>query len=59
LAASCRHQPGAKHRAWAVLAVFALNAVFNSFLGEELLFRGVLHPKMSAVTSRARRALGT
>jgi hypothetical protein len=30
--------------AWAVLALFALNALFNSVLGEELLFRGVLLP---------------
>jgi membrane protease YdiL (CAAX protease family) len=38
--------------AWAVLTLFALNAMFNSFLGEELLFRGVLLPKMSAVFGR-------
>jgi membrane protease YdiL (CAAX protease family) len=38
--------------AWAVLALFALNAVFNSILGEELLFRGVLLPRMSAVFGR-------
>jgi len=38
--------------AWAVLALFALNAVFNSFLGEELLFRGVLLPRMSGVFGR-------
>jgi membrane protease YdiL (CAAX protease family) len=38
--------------AWAVLALFALNAVFNSVLGEELLFRGVLLPKMNAAFGR-------
>jgi uncharacterized protein len=38
--------------AWAVLALFALNALFNSVLGEELLFRGVLLPRMNAVFGR-------
>ena len=38
--------------AWAVLAVFAVNAALNAFLGEELLFRGVLLPRMSAVFGR-------
>ncbi len=38
--------------AWGVLALFALNAVFNTFLGEELLFRGVLLPKMNGVFGR-------
>jgi membrane protease YdiL (CAAX protease family) len=38
--------------AWGVLALFAVNAVFNTFLGEELLFRGVLLPKMNAVFGR-------
>lgn len=38
--------------AWGVLAVFALNAVFNTILGEEFLFRGVLLPKMNAVFGR-------
>ena len=37
--------------AWGVLAMFAVNAVFNA-LGEELLFRGVLLPKMGAVFGR-------
>jgi membrane protease YdiL (CAAX protease family) len=32
--------------------VFAVFAVFNSFLGEELLFRGVLLPRMNAVFGR-------
>jgi membrane protease YdiL (CAAX protease family) len=38
--------------AWGLLALFAVNAVFNTFLGEEFLFRGVLLPKMSAVFGR-------
>ena len=38
--------------AWGVLAVFTVNAVFNTVLGEELLFRGVLLPKMNAVFGR-------
>lgn len=38
--------------AWGVLALFAVNALFNTFLGEELLFRGVLLPKMSAAFGR-------
>jgi uncharacterized protein len=38
--------------AWAVLALFALNALFNSVLGEELLFRGVLLPRMGGVFGR-------
>ena len=37
--------------AWGVFALFAVNAVFNT-LGEELLFRGVLLPKMSASFGR-------
>jgi len=47
--------PAAKSQlpgAWGVLALFALEAVFNSFLGEELLFRGVLLPKMGGVFGR-------
>lgn len=35
--------------AWNILALLAVNAVFNTFLGEEFLFRGVLLPRMSAV----------
>ena len=38
--------------AWSVLAVFAVNAVFNTVLGEEFLFRGVLLPKMHGVFGR-------
>ncbi len=37
--------------AWGVLAVFAVNAMFN-ILGEEFLFRGVLLPKMNGVFGR-------
>jgi membrane protease YdiL (CAAX protease family) len=32
--------------AWGVLGLFFVQALFNTFLGEELLFRGVLLPKM-------------
>ena len=35
--------------AWGILALFALSAVFNTFLGEELLFRGLLLPRMNKV----------
>lgn len=38
--------------AWGVLMLFAVNALFNTFLGEELLFRGVLLPRMNAVFGR-------
>jgi membrane protease YdiL (CAAX protease family) len=38
--------------AWGVLAVFTVNAVFNTVLGEEFLFRGVLLPKMNGVFGR-------
>ena len=34
------------------MALFVVNAVFNTVLGEELLFRGVLLPKMSGVFGR-------
>jgi membrane protease YdiL (CAAX protease family) len=37
---------------WGFLAVFVVNAVFNTFLGEELLFRGVLLPRMGGVFGR-------
>jgi membrane protease YdiL (CAAX protease family) len=33
--------------AWGLLALFVLSALFNTFLGEELLFRGVLLPRMA------------
>jgi membrane protease YdiL (CAAX protease family) len=35
--------------AWGLLVMFFLNALFNTFLGEEILFRGVLLPKMEGV----------
>ena len=35
--------------AWWFLALFLVMAVFNTFLGEEFLFRGVLLPKMEGV----------
>jgi membrane protease YdiL (CAAX protease family) len=33
--------------AWGILALFFLSALFNTFLGEELLFRGLLLPRMA------------
>jgi uncharacterized protein len=38
--------------AWWFLALFVIQAAFNTILGEELLFRGVLLPKMEAVFGR-------
>jgi len=35
--------------AWGLLALFVVSALFNTFLGEEFLFRGVLLPKMKGV----------
>jgi hypothetical protein len=35
--------------AWGLLGLSVVNAVFNAFLGEELLFRGVLLPRMAGV----------
>ena len=35
--------------AWWFLALFVINQVFNTILGEEFLFRGVLLPKMKGV----------
>jgi len=35
--------------AWGLFALFAVSALFNTFLGEEFLFRGVLLPKMEGV----------
>jgi membrane protease YdiL (CAAX protease family) len=35
--------------AWWFLAIFVVQAAFNTFLGEELLFRGILLPKMEGV----------
>ena len=38
--------------AWWFLALFVVQAVFNTILGEELFFRGVLLPKMDAAFGR-------
>ena len=38
--------------AWWFLALFVIQAAFNTILGEELLFRGVLLPKMEGVFGR-------
>jgi membrane protease YdiL (CAAX protease family) len=38
--------------AWWFLALFVVQAALNTFLGEELLFRGVLLPKMEGVFGR-------
>lgn len=35
--------------AWGVLALFFVSAAFNTVLGEELLFRGILLPRMKRV----------
>jgi membrane protease YdiL (CAAX protease family) len=35
--------------AWWFLALFVVQAAFNTFLGEEFLFRGILLPKMEGV----------
>lgn len=35
--------------AWGVLALLAVNALLNTFIGEELLFRGLLLPRMGAM----------
>jgi uncharacterized protein len=38
--------------AWWFLGLYVVQAVFNTILGEEFLFRGVLLPKMEAVFGR-------
>jgi uncharacterized protein len=38
--------------AWWYFALFVISAVFNTILGEEFLFRGVLLPKMEGVFGR-------
>lgn len=38
--------------AWGLLALFSISAVFNTVLGEELLFRGLLLPRMNGVFGR-------
>jgi membrane protease YdiL (CAAX protease family) len=35
--------------AWGILGLFGISALFNTVLGEELLFRGLLLPRMSGV----------
>jgi membrane protease YdiL (CAAX protease family) len=39
--------------AWQVLGIFVVLGVFNTILGEELLFRGILLPKMQGVFGKA------
>ncbi len=38
--------------AWQVVALFVMLGIFNTVLGEELLFRGILLPKMQGVFGR-------
>ena len=38
--------------AWWFFALFVVNALFNTILGEEFLFRGVLLPRMAGVFGR-------
>jgi membrane protease YdiL (CAAX protease family) len=38
--------------AWWFLGLYVVNAIFNTILGEEFLFRGVLLPKMEGVFGR-------
>ena len=38
--------------AWWFLALFVVNAIFNTVLGEEFLFRGVLQPKREGMFGR-------
>jgi uncharacterized protein len=35
--------------AWGLFALYSVSSLFNTFLGEEFLFRGVLLPKMEGV----------
>ena len=41
------------HGAWGLFAVIVVMMVFNTVLGEELLFRGFLLPRMRAASGRA------
>lgn len=41
------------HHAWALYALVALELALNTFLGEELLFRGLLLPRMRGAFGRA------
>ena len=38
--------------AWWFLALFVVSAAFNTILGEEFLFRGVLLPRLEGVFGR-------
>ena len=38
--------------AWWILGLFAVSALFNTVIGEELLFRGLLLPRMNAAFGR-------
>ena len=38
--------------AWGVLLLFSVSALFNTVIGEELLFRGLLLPRMNGVFGR-------
>jgi len=41
------------HHAWGLYALVAVELMFNTVLGEELLFRGLLLPRMRAAFGRA------
>jgi uncharacterized protein len=41
------------HHAWGLYALVAVELAFNTFLGEEMLFRGFLLPRMRAAFGRA------
>ena len=41
------------HHSWGLYAFIAVELVFNTFLGEEMLFRGLLLPRMRAAFGRA------
>jgi len=41
------------HHAWWLYVVVAIELAFNTFLGEELLFRGLLLPRMNGAFGRA------
>lgn len=43
---------GALEGAWQVLGLFVVLGIFNTVIGEELLFRGILLPKMNGVFGR-------
>ena len=41
------------HGAWGTLVLYAANALLNTVLGEELLFRGILLPRMRGAFGRS------